>query len=180
MASAPALDLTISLRGDCAFLTGKFPPPELPCPTVHRHAAHLQLHVQSLALRLHALGLLGDVVPQPLDHRQRRVRGLLRGPSAQSGAVPAVQCATWAGCSAGPDLSAPCATCSIPWALGWGVSVRCAALHPPPAVWRGSGGRLTTSVCHLRHDQMEQGLPRPHAGRSRFLLSAGGAEGGYY
>ena len=40
--------------------------------------------------------------------------------------------------------------------------------------------RLATSVCQLRHDQMEQGPTEPHAGRSTFLLSSGGAGGGYY
>jgi len=40
--------------------------------------------------------------------------------------------------------------------------------------------RLGTSVCQLRHDQMEQGPTEPHAGRSTFLLSSGGAGGGYY
>ena len=39
---------------------------------------------------------------------------------------------------------------------------------------------LATSVCQLRHNQMEQGLTEPHAGRSTFLLSYGGAGGGYY
>ena len=31
--------------------------------------------------------------------------------------------------------------------------------------------RLATSVCQLRHDQMEQGPTEPQAGRSTFLLS---------
>ena len=48
----------------------------------------------------------------------------------------------------------------------------------------GDGGRgqcrLTTSVCQLRHDQIEQGPTEPHTGRSTFLLSSGGAGGGYY
>ena len=39
---------------------------------------------------------------------------------------------------------------------------------------------LATSVCRLRHDQMEQGPTEPHAGRSTLLLSSGGAGGGYY
>ena len=30
--------------------------------------------------------------------------------------------------------------------------------------------RLATSVCQLRHNQMEQGPTEPHAGRSTFLL----------
>ena len=42
----------------------------------------------------------------------------------------------------------------------------------------GFGGRLATSVCQLRHDRMEQGPTEPHAGRSTFLLSFGGAGGG--
>ena len=40
--------------------------------------------------------------------------------------------------------------------------------------------RLATSVCQPRHDRMEQGPTEPHAGRSTFLLSSGGAGGGYY
>ena len=40
--------------------------------------------------------------------------------------------------------------------------------------------RLATSVCQLRHDPMEQGPTEPHAGRRTFLLSSGGAGGGYY
>ena len=40
--------------------------------------------------------------------------------------------------------------------------------------------RLATSICQLRHDRMEQGPTEPHAGRSTFLLSSGGAGGGYY
>ena len=40
--------------------------------------------------------------------------------------------------------------------------------------------RLATSVCQLRHDRMEQGPTEPHAGRRTFLLSSGGAKGGYY
>ena len=42
-------------------------------------------------------------------------------------------------------------------------------------VWEG--GRLATSVCRLRHDRMGQGPTEPHAGRSTFLLSSGGAGG---
>ena len=34
---------------------------------------------------------------------------------------------------------------------------------------------LATSVCQLRHDQMEQGPTEPHAGHSTFLLSFSGA-----
>ena len=37
--------------------------------------------------------------------------------------------------------------------------------------------RLATSIRRLRHDQMEQGPTEPHAGRSTFLLSSGGAGG---
>ena len=40
--------------------------------------------------------------------------------------------------------------------------------------------RRATSVRQPRHDQMEQGPTEPHAGRSTFLLSSGGAGGGYY
>ena len=40
--------------------------------------------------------------------------------------------------------------------------------------------RLATSVRQLRHDQMEQGPTEPQSGRSTFLLSSGGAGGGYY
>ena len=40
--------------------------------------------------------------------------------------------------------------------------------------------RLATSVCQPRHDQMEQGPTEPRIGRSMFLLSSGGAGGGYY
>ena len=39
--------------------------------------------------------------------------------------------------------------------------------------------RLATSVCPLRHDQMGQGPTEPHTGHSTFLLSSGGAGGGY-
>ena len=42
------------------------------------------------------------------------------------------------------------------------------------------GTRLATSVHQRRHNQMEQGPTEPHAGRSTFLLSSGGAGGGYY
>ena len=43
-----------------------------------------------------------------------------------------------------------------------------------------AGGRLATSVCQLRHDQMEQDPTGPHAARSTFLLSSRGAGGRYY
>ena len=39
--------------------------------------------------------------------------------------------------------------------------------------------RLATSVCQLRHNQMEQGPTEPHTGRSTFLLSSGDAGGRY-
>uniref|UniRef100_A0A7S4FU95 Uncharacterized protein n=1 Tax=Eutreptiella gymnastica TaxID=73025 RepID=A0A7S4FU95_9EUGL len=52
-------------------------------------------------------------------------------------------------------------------------------LPPPGALQWGTPIRLATSVCQLRHDQMEQGPTEPHAGRSTFL-SPGGAGGGYY
>ena len=45
---------------------------------------------------------------------------------------------------------------------------------------QGHRGRLATSICRLRHDRMEQAPTEPHAGRSTFLLSSGGAGGGYY
>ena len=40
-------------------------------------------------------------------------------------------------------------------------------------------GEVAASVCPLRQNQMEQGPTEPHAGRSTFLLSSGGAGGGY-
>ena len=43
-----------------------------------------------------------------------------------------------------------------------------------------SGTRLGTSVCRLRHNQMEQGPTEPHAGCSTFLLSSSGRGGEYY
>ena len=51
------------------------------------------------------------------------------------------------------------------------------------ALWGGGGGveevptGRATRVRRLRHDRMEQGPTEPHAGRSTFLLSSGGAEG---
>ena len=55
----------------------------------------------------------------------------------------------------------------------------CIALgRPAPMSWAPT--RLATSVCQLRDDRLEQGPTEPHAGRSTFLLSSGGAEGGYY
>ena len=44
----------------------------------------------------------------------------------------------------------------------------------------GMCNRLATSTCQLRHDPMEQGPTEPHTGRRTFLLSSGGAGGGYY
>ena len=40
--------------------------------------------------------------------------------------------------------------------------------------------RLAACACERRRNQMEQGPTEPHTGRSTFLLSSGGAEGGYY
>ena len=40
--------------------------------------------------------------------------------------------------------------------------------------------RPAISVRQLRHDRMEQGPSEPNAGRGTFLLSSGGAGGGYY
>ena len=37
--------------------------------------------------------------------------------------------------------------------------------------------RLATRVCRLIRDRMERGPTEPHAGRSTFLLSSGGAGG---
>ena len=54
-------------------------------------------------------------------------------------------------------------------------STRPQALQTRSRRW-GSDG-LVTSVCQLRHDPMEQGPTEPHAGRSTFLLSSGGAGG---
>ena len=45
---------------------------------------------------------------------------------------------------------------------------------------QGEWTKLATSVCGLRRDRMEQGPTGPRAGRSKFLLSSGGAGGGYY
>ena len=54
------------------------------------------------------------------------------------------------------------------------------------ALWisqRNRGGtvppRPATSICQLRYDRMEQGPTDPHTGHSTFLLSSGGAGGGY-
>ena len=40
--------------------------------------------------------------------------------------------------------------------------------------------RRATSTCRLRHDRTEQGPTEPQTGRGTFLLSSGGAGGGYY
>ena len=52
------------------------------------------------------------------------------------------------------------------------------SLNAFAAVSAGSRSRRASSVCRLRHDQMEQGPTEPHAGRSTFLLSSGGAVAG--
>ena len=56
-------------------------------------------------------------------------------------------------------------------------TTRWAGRCPAPA-WVHS--RLAPSVCRLRQERMGQGLTEPHAGRGTFLLSSGGAGGGYY
>ena len=48
---------------------------------------------------------------------------------------------------------------------------------PRPRLSQEGGVRLATSVCQLRHDQMEQGPTEPQSERSTFLLSSGGAGG---
>jgi hypothetical protein len=58
-----------------------------------------------------------------------------------------------------------------------------APMSPPNALnWSklSNRTRLATSVCQFRHDRTEQCPTEPHAGRSTFLLSSGGAGGGYY
>ena len=50
----------------------------------------------------------------------------------------------------------------------------------PPLVKGGVHPRPATSIRQPRHHQMEQGPTEPHAGRSTFLPSSGGAGGGYY
>ena len=52
--------------------------------------------------------------------------------------------------------------------------------HGADAYGEKARRRRAASVCRLRHDQMEQGPTEPHAGRSTFLLSSGGAGGGYF
>ena len=49
-----------------------------------------------------------------------------------------------------------------------------------PGCTHGFSDRLATSVCQLRHDQMEQGPTEQRTGRSTFVLSSGGAGGRYY
>ena len=44
-----------------------------------------------------------------------------------------------------------------------------------PSRYHSVAFRLATSVCRLRHYQMQQGPTEPHAGRNTFLLSSGGA-----
>ena len=58
------------------------------------------------------------------------------------------------------------------------TSFQSSELTEPPVV--ENGHRLGTSVCRLRHDQMDQGPAEPHAGRSTFLLSSGGRGGEHY
>ena len=48
------------------------------------------------------------------------------------------------------------------------------------ATWSSHRFRLATSICRLRHNPNRRGPTEPHAGRSTFLLSSGGAGGGYY
>ena len=48
--------------------------------------------------------------------------------------------------------------------------------YPKPSGKSICGG-LANGICPLQHDQMEQDPTEPHAGRSTFLLSVGGAEG---
>ena len=47
--------------------------------------------------------------------------------------------------------------------------------HEENASWTASS--LAAGVCRLGHDRMGQGPTGPHAGRSTFLLSSGGARG---
>ena len=54
------------------------------------------------------------------------------------------------------------------------------ALHAAECTAGSLRVRFAPGVCRLRHDQMGQGPTEPHAGRSTFLLSSGGAGGGYY
>ena len=46
--------------------------------------------------------------------------------------------------------------------------------------WFGSDLPPASASSDISSDQMEQGPTEPHAGRSTFLLSSGGAGGGYY
>ena len=52
--------------------------------------------------------------------------------------------------------------------------------RPDPIGRHAFTTRLATRVCRLRHDQMGQGPIEPRDGHSTFLLSSGGAGGGYY
>ena len=86
-----------------------------------------------------------------------------------------------------PALHPPCGPTARTFIKCCGLSGQRCALWPGVCwgvVLRRGGGvvspRLATSVCRLRHDRMEQGPTEPHAGRSTFLLSSGGAGGGYY
>ena len=76
----------------------------------------------------------------------------------------------------GPGPLSPCAASqlfSLLFAAPRVLKKHCTTLQVPMS-------RLATGVGHLRHDQMEQGPTEPHAGRGMFLLSSGGAGGGYY
>ena len=59
--------------------------------------------------------------------------------------------------------------------VGWCTRGRCVQRDTHPHTHRPA-----TSVCRLPHDPMEQGPTEPRTGRSTFLLSSGGAGGGYY
>ena len=56
----------------------------------------------------------------------------------------------------------------------------CLSMARPVSFATTACTRRATSVCRLRHDRMGQGPTEPHAARSTFLLSSGGAGGGYY
>ena len=65
------------------------------------------------------------------------------------------------------------------WAGARSVSALLCSCMDHMDVYRLWANRLATSVCQLRHDRMEQGPTQPQTGRSTFLLSSGGAVGGY-
>ena len=92
-----------------------------------------------------------------------------------------------------PTQPRPVWQCVVPWrgvaawaehAAGARGTRRQSAIAQRPWAAHGhkmeDGSRVATSVRQLRHDQMEQGPTEAHAGRSTFLLSFGGARGGYY